>query len=255
MNSEDFKSNEGRRTTGTRRTSAQNRRTTGTRRTSAQSRRTTATQRTEEERCDNEKEEDSQPVGIDYEETELEYEEIEHLFGKKTPIVPDLPIGFAFKSGHRAIVGARRVPHDVKLEKSDEMYTPIKEYTKSIDECKMTNLFGKKSDIDTISTTLARNIRTLRKYYFNMSVTDLARLSNVSRQYIGQLERNEKKPSLDVLCNIANAFNTNVAMLISVDMPNHYMHYADIMLHELSKKDENRQLEIFAKAIDYIRKS
>ena len=55
------------------------------------------------------------------------------------------------------------------------------------------------------SDTFARRLRALRESA-GLSVYALAQQSGVSRQYLGELERGEKEPSLEVARKLAAAF-------------------------------------------------
>lgn len=211
----------------------------------------------------------AQPENASSENTPLEYtfEEVElpedeywleywHIWGDRAFTASDVPIGFERKDGPYKRVGTatKRISHKTVLEESQVRYSPIKKYEKAVDECGLTNLFGKKTDLKTITKTLAHNLKSLREWANIDSVTDLAYSTDVTRQYIAQLEKEQKCPSLKTLCQIADVFGTNPAMLISLDMPNHYMHYADILFHELSKKDKDKQADILKQAIEFIKK-
>ena len=54
---------------------------------------------------------------------------------------------------------------------------------------------------------------TLRKK-FNLSQSELAKKVEVSRTIIGNYERNENAPSVDILLKIANTFDVSVDYLI-----------------------------------------
>lgn len=53
----------------------------------------------------------------------------------------------------------------------------------------------------------------------NLSQQELADLSGVSKSYIGDLERNEKEPTIEVLCKLAKA--------LKVDIKELYKYYED----------------------------
>lgn len=243
MNNKDFETNEIRRTTGSRREGYGESEHTNTNRTEATDRVVIAEGTAEEL---------YEKYGEDFESfedflQELE-QELEHWENPGLPLLPNVPIGFMLK-GNRAT--ATRRAYSVDL--TEEYYIPIAEYEKTADEAGLTTLFGSQSDIDAVMKRLANNLKALRKFYDDVPISHIAYSTDVTRQYIGQIEKGEKCPSLEMLCKIAEVFHTNPAMLISLDMPNHYMHYADIMFRELSKKDSDKQLEIFINAIEYIK--
>jgi len=60
---------------------------------------------------------------------------------------------------------------------------------------------------------IGSKIMTLRKK-FNLSQSELAKKVEVSRTIIGNYERNENTPSIDILLKIANTFDVSVDYLI-----------------------------------------
>jgi transcriptional regulator with XRE-family HTH domain len=60
---------------------------------------------------------------------------------------------------------------------------------------------------------IGSKIITLRKK-LNISQSELAKRTNVSRTIIGNYERNENTPSIDILLKIAKEFNVSVDFLI-----------------------------------------
>ena len=60
---------------------------------------------------------------------------------------------------------------------------------------------------------IGSKIITLRKK-FNISQSELAKRVDVSRTIIGNYERNENTPSIDILLKIAKEFNVSVDYLI-----------------------------------------
>lgn len=60
---------------------------------------------------------------------------------------------------------------------------------------------------------IGSKIITLRKK-FNLSQSELAKRVSVSRTIIGNYERNENTPSIDILLKIAKEFNVSVDFLI-----------------------------------------
>ena len=63
---------------------------------------------------------------------------------------------------------------------------------------------------------LGKNIRKLRKNK-NLSQEELAFMISGARNYIGCIERAEKKPSLDYLLDIKNALNCKFSDLFNFD--------------------------------------
>lgn len=60
---------------------------------------------------------------------------------------------------------------------------------------------------------IGNRITTLRKK-FNLSQSELAKRVEVSRTIIGNYERNENTPSIDILLKIAKTFDVSVDFLI-----------------------------------------
>lgn len=63
-----------------------------------------------------------------------------------------------------------------------------------------------------VHITLGKNLRRLRKQE-GLTQEDLADLTTVHRNYISDLERGHRNPSVDVLAKLAAALNVNVASL------------------------------------------
>lgn len=61
---------------------------------------------------------------------------------------------------------------------------------------------------------LGKKIRNLRNMH-HFSQADLAELIDVSTNYIGQIERGDRKPSLETLVSLCNVLNTNMDYLLS----------------------------------------
>jgi len=61
---------------------------------------------------------------------------------------------------------------------------------------------------------LGQKIRKLRNLH-HMSQANLAELIDVSTNYIGQIERGDRKPSLETLVSLCNVLNTNMDYILS----------------------------------------
>ena len=61
---------------------------------------------------------------------------------------------------------------------------------------------------------LGQKIRTLRNLH-HFSQANLAELIDVSTNYIGQIERGDRKPSLETLVALCNALDTSMDYLLS----------------------------------------
>lgn len=61
---------------------------------------------------------------------------------------------------------------------------------------------------------LGKKIRNLRKTH-HFSQADLAELIDVSTNYIGQIERGDRKPSLETLVDLCNVLDTSMDYILS----------------------------------------
>lgn len=61
---------------------------------------------------------------------------------------------------------------------------------------------------------LGQKIRDLRTSH-HFSQADLAELIDVSTNYIGQIERGDRKPSLETLVSLCNVLNTSMDYILS----------------------------------------
>ena len=88
-----------------------------------------------------------------------------------------------------------------------------------------------------------RKYRTLKK----LRQEDLAEKSNLSVNYIGDIERGEKLPALDTFITIANALGVSADMLLC-DVVTASYEVKDSLLHEkiskLSDKDRARIYDV-----------
>ena len=62
---------------------------------------------------------------------------------------------------------------------------------------------------------VARNLRILRKQK-GLSQEDLAFQAGINRNYVGQIEREEKSPTIDMIEKIAGALGTSPSDLLEV---------------------------------------
>lgn len=69
-----------------------------------------------------------------------------------------------------------------------------------------------------IAGLVGENIRQLRKKR-GLSQEQLAFRADINASYMGQVERGEKNPTIDVLSKIANALQTPLEMLVNVSSP------------------------------------
>lgn len=137
------------------------------------------------------------------------------------------------------------------MEEFLEYFTPVGEYTKTVNEAGITHLFESHTDINEVQSKIAHNIKALRDY-FGVSASRLSCDADVTRQYINQIEAGCKIPSITVLCDIANSLHTTPEMLMSANMPNHYIYYMQVLFNELAKKAPEKQETILRDVIKYV---
>lgn len=61
---------------------------------------------------------------------------------------------------------------------------------------------------------MGHRIRNLRSIH-HLSQADLAEIIDVSTNYIGQIERGDRKPSLETLVSLCNALHTSMDYILS----------------------------------------
>ena len=81
------------------------------------------------------------------------------------------------------------------------------------------------------------NIRNIRKSK-GLSQEQLALRAEINASYMGQVERGEKNPTIDVLGKIAIALNTPLEQIVSLQIPSpkeeHDSDYAEKISHQLN---------------------
>lgn len=81
---------------------------------------------------------------------------------------------------------------------------------------------------------LGQKIRKLRTIH-HFSQADLAEIIEVSTNYIGQLERGDRKPSLETLVSLCNALHTTMDYLLSDSLNQNDEQISLDILSQLSK--------------------
>lgn len=89
--------------------------------------------------------------------------------------------------------------------------------------------------LENLKNQLAKRVKTLRKLK-NLTQEDIGARSGISYKYIGEIERGDVNPSLDVLSKIAQGFNTSLKDLLDFDKSQRGLHKEDI-LYTLSKSE------------------
>lgn len=91
---------------------------------------------------------------------------------------------------------------------------------------------------------IGNKITTLRKK-LNISQSELAKRVNVSRTIIGNYERNENTPSVDILLKIANTFDVSVDFLIGEGSLSNYDKEVLKRIDDIEKLDEETKSKMF----------
>lgn len=86
-----------------------------------------------------------------------------------------------------------------------------------------------------LNKQFAKRIKTLRKLK-NITQEELGGKTGVSYKYIGEIERGEVNPSLDILGKIAKGFEVSLKDLMDYSDNKKGLHKDDI-LHPLSKSE------------------
>ena len=82
-----------------------------------------------------------------------------------------------------------------------------------------------------------RDLRTLRHF----SQADLAELIDVSTNYIGQIERGDRKPSIETLVSLCNVLDTSMDYILSDSLTTNedqLIHDIVIRLQELTTEEK-----------------
>lgn len=87
---------------------------------------------------------------------------------------------------------------------------------------------------------LGQKIRELRTSH-HFSQADLAELIDVSTNYIGQIERGDRKPSIETLVSLCNVLNTSMDYILSDSLTtkeDQLIHDIVSRLQDLSKEEK-----------------
>ena len=87
---------------------------------------------------------------------------------------------------------------------------------------------------------LGQKIRGLRTLH-HFSQADLAELIDVSTNYIGQIERGDRKPSIETLVTLCNVLGTSMDYILSDSLTTNedqLIHDIVIRLHDLSTEEK-----------------
>lgn len=100
--------------------------------------------------------------------------------------------------------------------------------------------------------SVGENIKKYRKLK-GLKQSELAELANISRVAIGNYERNDRTPTVDILSNIANALNVDINLLIDnnkikqtdnmQDIPDEDIHIIQRAKSKMSKEQQDKMME------------
>lgn len=106
--------------------------------------------------------------------------------------------------------------------------------------------------MNTISNTLGERIRLLRKQAY-MSQEQLALKAEMAPSFVGEIERGNKKPSIDSIEKLANALDISVSELFNYDLKtceSTSRFYENRVLTELEHCTENEK-EILYRMLEF----
>lgn len=89
------------------------------------------------------------------------------------------------------------------------------------------------------------NIRDYRKQK-NISQEELAEKSGLSKNYISELERYEKSPSLETFIKLINALGISADVILQDVLVNGYKVQASLLAEKLENLPKERQKEILS---------
>lgn len=89
------------------------------------------------------------------------------------------------------------------------------------------------------------NLRNCRKQQ-NMSQEELAEKAGLSKNYISELERHEKSPSLETFIKLANALGASADVLLEDVLVNGYKTHTSLLADKLEDLPPKKQREIMA---------
>lgn len=98
---------------------------------------------------------------------------------------------------------------------------------------------------------LGQKIRKLRNLH-HMSQANLAELVDVSTNYIGQIERGDRKPSLETLVALCNALNTSMDYILSDSIPQNDDQLTLDILNKLQHLNKAEKRFFYSTIIDFL---
>ena len=98
---------------------------------------------------------------------------------------------------------------------------------------------------------LGQKIRKLRNLH-HMSQANLAELIDVSTNYIGQIERGDRKPSLETLVALCNVLNTSMDYILSDSIPQNEDQLTLDILNKLQSLNKAEKRFFYSTITDYL---
>lgn len=98
---------------------------------------------------------------------------------------------------------------------------------------------------------LGKKIRQLRQIH-HLSQADLAEKIDVSTNYIGQIERGDRKPSLETLVDLCNALNTNMDDILSDSLTPKSDQLSSNILSKLEPLSPEEKIFFYNTIINYL---
>lgn len=152
--------------------------------------------------------------------------------------------------------GKKQVPikrHVVKLSpyivKSDEYYDYMSNGVKKVKDVSMDKFEFKSSKYKQLRKNIAINIKKIRSDK-GLNCEDLAQEARMTRQYIGQIEKEKKNITIEKLCDIASALEVDVGFLISKAPFSKSEQYIHLLVTEIRKLSPRKQIDLCVEIIN-----
>ena len=98
---------------------------------------------------------------------------------------------------------------------------------------------------------LGQKIRKLRTLH-HMSQANLAEIIDVSTNYIGQIERGDRKPSLETLVALCNVLNTSMDYILSDSIPQNEDQLTLDILNKIQLLNEAEKRFFYSTITDFL---
>ena len=136
------------------------------------------------------------------------------------------------------------------IVKSDDYYDYMSNGTKKTKDVSIEKFNFKSSKYTQLKKNIAANIKKIRSDK-NLNCEDIAQKAGVTRQYVGQIEKEEKNITLEKLCAIARALDVDVEFLLSKTPNTQSEQYIRLLVGTIRKLSSHNQIEL---CIDIINK-